>query len=225
MFVFFPAEVSADDRTSLFTGENVPLEELQTILDSPDFGGEKDSWDIRFKRQRERTDIPYTDINFDPQLIFAYILRIFIIALIGAAVVFLFIFARKIINKKNHIGKKSLMTALHGIPPENSDALLEKSLDFYKQGELRLAWGYCTAAVIQSWQLHRGIVFPADATESDCASMVNTQAGDYAEIKKFDRLVKYWINFAYAGKNPPPESFNEAVCFCKSLRTLTEHGR
>jgi len=201
---------------------DVPLEQLQNILDSPDFGSERDSWDIRWKNAPKERDIP--DFNFDPLLekirsIFAYVLRSILIILIAALAVFLFLYARKFINKKNSEAKKSAMTIMHGIPAENPQALLEKAIDFFEHGNLRMAWGYCTAAAILSWPLYRGLVFPPNATESDCADMASsTPAFSHDEVQVFCKLIKHWVNFAYAGRLPPSGSFEEAAAFCKLMR-------
>lgn len=225
MCALFPVKASADEKPYPEI-ENVPITELQNILSSPDFGGEKDSWGIRFKNQQEKEDDTAADnADFSSlfeklRLIFANILKFFLIAIIAALAVVLFILSRKMIFKKTSIKKSPAITALRGIRAEDPDILLEKSLEFYKQGELRFAWGYCTASVIISWQLYRGLVFPPNATESDCANMV--MRSNSAEGEIFADHIKYWINFVYAGKLPPPESFEKAVCFCKSLRNVNE---
>ena len=218
--VFLPVNTYADDLQPSPAGENVPFEELQNILESPDFGGEEDSWGIRLKKPPEKREPSNTDFSpfFEKiRLIFASLLRIFLIAIIIALAVVLFIFARKLIYNRIPVKKKPEVTALRGIQSKNPDELLEKSLDYYKQGELRLAWGYCTAAVILSWQLYRSVVFPPNVTENECADIVNLTQPNSGETKIFGYLIKYWVNFAYAGRIPPLESFNEAVNYCRSL--------
>jgi len=200
---------------------DVPLEKLQNILDSPDFGGERDSWGIRLKNTPEERDAP--DINIDPmleklRLIFAYVLRLFLIGFIATLAVFLFLYARKFINKKTPEVNETAMTIMHGIPAENPQALLEKAMDFFEHGNLRKAWGYCTAAAILSWPLCRGVDFPPNATESDCADIVSSMSTNPDETHVFCKLIKHWINFAYAGRLPPSGSFEEAAAFCRSMR-------
>ena len=212
--LFFPAKSLA--------AEEVPLEKLQNILESPDFGGERDSWGIRLKNTPQERDIP--DFNIDPaleklRLIFAYVLRSILIIFIAALAVFLFLYARKFNNKRNAAVKEFATTILYGIPAENPQALLEKAMDFFEQGNLRMAWGYCTAAAILSWPLYRGVNFPPNATESDCVDIVSSMpAFNRDEVQDFCKLIKYWVNFAYAGQLPPSGSFEEAAAFCKSMR-------
>ena len=202
--------------------EEVPLEKLQNILESPDFGGEKDSWGIRFKNPPQERDIP--DFNINPaleklRLIFAYVLRFFLIIFIAALAVLLFLYARKFINKRNFAANEYAATILHETLAENPQALLEKALYFFEQGNLRMAWGYCTAAAILSWMLYRGVDFPPNATENDCADIVSSMpAFSRDEVQGFCHLIKHWVNFAYAGRLPPSGSFEEAAAFCKSMR-------
>jgi len=201
---------------------DVPLEVLQKILDSPDFGGEKDTWGIRFKEQPEPNNYNY---DFNPlyeklRMIFASALRIILIMLIAALAVFLFLYVRKLVNERNFSAKKSAASVLRGIPLLNPDDLLEKAAYFFEHENLRTAWGYCTAAAILSWSLYRGLVFPPNATESDCADMVKSMTADNTdEADAFCTLINDWINFAYAGQLPPTGHFEKAAAFCKSLRT------
>ena len=201
--------------------EEVPLETLQNILNSPDFGGEQDSWGIRLKNPPKESDIP--DFNISPileklRIIFAFMLRIILIAVLTAFFVFLFLYVRKLIHNKNSEEKVSALTFLSGIPSGNPELLLKKAEAAFEKGSLRMAWGYCTAAAILSWPLYRGIAFPPNATESDCAGIVNsTPSCNHDEVQTFERLINNWINFAYAGRLPQKDSFTEAAAFCKSM--------
>jgi len=218
--LFFPVNTFAFDLQN-GTIDDVPLEILQDILDSPDFGGEKDSWGIRLKKQTEPND----NFNINPMMerlrtIFASTLRLILIMLIATLAVFLFLYVRKLVNERNTAAKKSAVSVLHGIPLLNPVELLEKAAYFFEHENMRLAWGYCTAAVILSWSLYKGLAFPPNATESDCAGMVNSMTSNNPdEANAFCTLINDWINFAYAGRLPPVGHFEEAVIFCKSLRT------
>jgi hypothetical protein len=101
--------------------------------------------------------------------------------------------------------------------PEDPNSLLEKALSYSAQGETRLAWGYCAAAAIYSWPAYRGINFPSNATESDCANIVMNKTDNSAEAQQFNKLIKNWIYLAYAGQLPPENGFDEAVKLCKSI--------
>jgi len=207
--------------------KDVPVEKLQIILASPDFGGEKDSWGIRLKDPLKQRDAP--NFNFSPILeklrwIFSFILRLILVVLIAVLIFFLFLYARKYIHKKNYTVKKTATTVINGIPAENPELLLEKAENFHKQQNFRMAWGYCTATAILFWQLYRGFNFPPNPTESDCANMVSSMpSGTYGspcnadEAHTFCQLINRWVNFAYAGRLPAAGSFEEAAAFCKLL--------
>ena len=229
--MFAPVRGFAADRELITASEDVPLGKLQEILDSPDFGGEKDSWGIRLKNPRRQRNIPDTNIN--PLLkklrqIFASALRLILIALIAGLILFLLFYLRRLrsIYKfrrggssgvdgrvKNNLTKKI---------KESPESLLNKAVVFFEQGNIRLAWGYCTAAAILSWPLYRGLVFPPNATESDCVNIVNSQPASLscnpAEAQAFSGLINNWVNLAYAGRLPPAEGFEEAVALSKRLR-------
>jgi hypothetical protein len=218
IFLFLPSKAFTDDWKP---SQDVPLEILQNIFDAPEFGNEKEVWGIRFKRPFEPVDIP--DVQINPilerlRIIFAAVLRFILICLIAALAAFLFIYARKLIKTRNSNVKKSTMTVLHGISLKDPEELMKKSINFFEQGSLRLAWGYCTAAAILSWSIYRNLAFPPNATENDCANIVNSVSGNQTEALAFCALINHWINFAYAGRLPPEGSFEEALTFCKCLR-------
>jgi hypothetical protein len=217
----FPVNTFAHDLQIDTT--DVPMETLLEILDSPDFGSEKDSWGIRLKKQPEPKN--YNNFDISPmieklRMIFASTLRLILIMLITAFAVFLFLYVRKLVNERNTAAKKSAVSVLRGIPSLNPVELLEKAEYFFEHENLRMAWGYCTAAAILSWSLYRGFIFPPNATESDCAAMVKSMTPDNNdEAAAFCALINDWINFAYAGRLPPAGHFEKAAVFCKSMRT------
>ena len=224
-FIFLaPAEGNADDK---ITQSGVPLEELRTVLDSPDFGGEKKTWRIKLKKQTQEGSGGLSIFNWDLDflknlnLVFAYTLRFMIICAIAGLLIYL---TYKLI-KLNKI-----RSALKGTPSigfinnkkENPKALLKKAIEFNEQGNLRLAWGYCTAAAIYSLAIYKGIVFPPHSTENDCAEIINKKFNNDPLSCSFNKLIKNWVYLAYAGRIPPDECFSEAINFCGSI---TEEGQ
>jgi hypothetical protein len=227
-FFMFPPNVFADSEELSPEGD-VPFDILLKILDSPDFGGEKDSWGIRLKTPLKTPNVP--DVNINPMLeklraIFAFALRFILIAILAALIVFLFLYARKYFYKRKPALKESSMEILSGVPEAHPNELLEKAEDFYTKGNLRMAWGYCTAAAILSWPIYRRLSFPSNATEIDCAGIVTAESslepGNGIEAQMFGELINHWVNFAYAGRIPTEESFRQATAFCKSMRV--PHG-
>ena len=224
--LFIPVKTFAADWEPAAAGEDIPIEKLQSILDSPGFGSERDSWGIRL-----RNPVQQEAVNLDLQRIFAYALQFILIGLVAGLLVLLFFYLRKFRRSKSGAAYSSAVKSLDDIPEENPQSLLEKALSFNEQGKLRLAWGYCTAAVIRSWPLYRGFTFPPNATENDCANIVSSSAdGGSAvpekpprstidEAQAFSGMIKHWVYLAYAGRLPPEGSFEKAVALCKSLRT------
>ena len=217
-FLFLPGKTYAEEPAN-----GAPLETLQNILESPDFGGEKDAWGIRFKKTPEIKNTP--DISSDSlQRVFAHLLRIILIFFIAGFLVFIFIYIRRRHWKKTGGNKKNADQFIYAHNGDDPEKLLDKALIFNKQGKTRLAWGYCAAAAIQSWRVYHGIAFSPNATESDCAEIVKSKiSDDIPQLKQlardFNKLIMHWIYFAYAGRNPPEGSFEEAADLCVSLRT------
>lgn len=236
--LFFPVKTYTDDLELFTAPDSVPLEKIKDILISPEFGGEQDTWGIRFKGQEEEKYEEFPEINISPNIenlrsVIARFLQLFLFGMLTALLLFLFYFMRKFRRQKT-IETNIHKTAekLYKNHMENPELLLEKALNFYKQGKARLAWGYCTAAAVISLQLYRGFTFPPNATESECVNIVNSMAANkYSakyeirnvhEINIFSEMIKHWVYFAYAGKIPPTGSFEKAADLCKSLGTVNE---
>jgi len=211
--------------------EDYPYEELQKILEDPDFGGKKDSWGIRLKNESNKDND--SKINYDKlwallkklREFFASGLRVLLVCIIVVLLIVLIIYARKIKIKKIENYNTSSANIIKTKIAEDPRTLLDKAINYNAQGNIRLAWGHCIAAAIQSWQLYRGIVFPSDATETDCSKIINMKAADASlnicspdEACIFEKLIKNWIYFAYAGRLPSEENFKEAIDFCVSIR-------
>jgi hypothetical protein len=218
LFLFLPLKTFADAGESYKASGDVPLEKLQAIFDSSDFGSEKETWGIRLKKPLEKRDVPSLKGNMERlKEAFALTLRFFLAALIAALVVLLLFYLRKFRRDRGGGVNRPYIKLLHKTHEENPELLLEKALSFHEQGDTRLAWGYCTAAAILSWPFYRGVNFPPNATESDCAGLVSSSCNT-EEAQIFGKLIKNWVYLAYAERFPPEGSFEEAVAFCKSLR-------
>jgi hypothetical protein len=217
-----PAELTAPNEA--------PLEILNSVLQSPDFGGERESWGIRLKKTPLPGKAP--DVNFSPWMetlrtIFASMLRLILTALAAGLAVFLFWYFRRYRLKKNAPKDKGITTrVLEQALAESPESLLDKAERFFENGDPRPAWGYCAAAAVRSWSLYRGLAFPPNATEYDCAGMVRSAAmtangaetaGQEGEARSFGILIGHWVNLAYGGRLPPEGSFREAAAFCRSL--------
>jgi hypothetical protein len=84
----------------------------------------------------------------------------------------------------------------------------------FGRGSLREAWAACFTGTLGAFSRYRGIIFPPEATEYDCLGLVRNSGLDAAA---FTGLVENWIAFAYGGKEPSREAFEQALVFGKSL--------
>jgi hypothetical protein len=208
----------------IYHDKDIPLDALREILDSPDFGGEKDSWGIRFKNQSQLPEINFNPLVEKLRHIFAVALRLILFAIIAGLFVFLFFYLFKFKGDgRGGIGKAggSVISILPDKSSRSPEFFLNKAVAFYEQGNVRMAWGYCTAAAILSYSLYQGVVFPPNATENDCVNLVNLKTDgnfDFDKARGFNELINNWVNLAYAGRFLNAGSFNEALALCESLR-------
>jgi hypothetical protein len=210
-FLLFPLKGGAEDLSN----GGVPLVPLEEILESKDFGGEKDSWGIRWKNKNEtETEI----ISVAPWVknikqIFGSVLRFVLVAVIAALAVLMFFYTRKNyfpgrVRKRKYRGLAAVSSV------ESAETLFEKAFAFRREGRTREAWAACLAGTLSAFSEYRGLEFPGDATEYDCLSLVKKSGLDAAS---FSGLVENWIGLAYAGKNPAEGAFERAAAFGRSI--------
>jgi hypothetical protein len=219
---FSPAAVSAAESPAPIT--QAPLETLEEIFSSGDFGGEKDGWGIRLKKPIELREAPDFDFDIAPWMekikqIFAVTLRVILAAVIAALAVMTFLYFRKNYRPKTHIASEVKISSHYAKKGERPELLLEKAQGFYARGEIRIAWGYCFSAAIGFWSLRCGIVFPDNATEYECLRLVRSVETPDTSPSEFADLVVQWAGLAYGGRRPGEGAFEKAIAHCKTMET------
>jgi hypothetical protein len=200
-----------------------PLEVLEQIFASGDFGGEEEGWGIRLKKRGEepaRQEQPSLNISPWVEKIrqsFAFFLRLVLVLGIGVLVFLCFRYLYRNRRVKTALPPEGHMRGLFGAAAEDPAVLLEEARARYGRGELRRAWGLCLAALFEAWSRYRGPAFPPDATEYGCLALIRAAGAPPAETERFALVVRRWAAFAYGGRLPPPGSFEEALALCAAL--------
>jgi hypothetical protein len=210
-FLLFPLRGGAEDLSR----DSFPLESLEEIFESKDFGGEKDSWGIRWKNKTENETAAISVAPWVKNIkqIFGFVLRLVLVAAITALVVLMFFYMRRN-YLPGRVKKKKYRGLAASFSVESAEALFEKALAFRRKGCIREAWAACLAGTLSAFSEYRGLEFPGDATEYDCLSLVKKSGLDAAP---FAGLVENWIGLAYAGKDPAEGAFERAVGFGRSI--------
>jgi hypothetical protein len=203
---------------------DAPLETLERLYGAGYGGGDKEGWGIRLKNPKQPREFSrsfdYASWVETVKQNFAFVLRLALAMGIGGLAVFAI---RYLYKNRRGIGPRSGGGEMGGLFPsggEDPEALLEKARALYGGGDIRRAWGFCLAAMLETWSRRRGLNFPPDATEYDCLALVraSANAGPAAgETETFASVIKRWVNLAYGGRRPPAGSFEEALAFCRSL--------
>jgi len=200
--------------------------DLQEILASPDFGGEREGWTIRFK-DKDIEELPDLDLEAGLEKIrtfFGFFIRFFAVLIILTFAVFVFYWLIK--NRRQIIGGeiftnkpfrlvKNRQPGRHEKSAESLFSIFSMAEDFFQKGNLREAWAACFSGCLGAYSLSCSIAFPADATEYDCLALVR-DAVDYRE-QGFGEIVQNWILFAYADKPPDKTAFEKAIAHGRSL--------
>jgi hypothetical protein len=207
-----------------------PLETLDNILQSRDFGGPAEGWGLRLKNRETDRELP--DLDLAPWIknlkqVFAFTLRLILILGICGLGFFVLRYFYKNRGKKTAPPKGWKMGGPSGSPEESPESLLEKARVLHGEGNIRRAWGLCLAALVKSWSRYRSLSFPPDATEYDCLALVRAKGGaagtgdkGRGETECFAAAVHCWVALAYGGILPPAGSFEETLAFCRSLSPL-----
>jgi len=226
VFMVLPFSTYAESTTEFPDGFPVVNEQavhdLRTILASPDFGGEREGWAIRFK-DRDYEELPDVDFGegFEKiRSLFGFLLRLFVVlAILGFSV---FVLYWLIKNRRQILGGKLFaqrsFRLAKGMQPEismeSTELLFLKAEDFFHNGNLREAWAACFSGCLGAYSLSYSIAFPAAATEYDCLGLV--READSTE-HGFDEIVQNWILFAYGSRIPGNNAFEKALAYGRSL--------
>jgi hypothetical protein len=233
LFLFvFPAHTrdeETDKAPKIYLPEDampagkVPVEKLNEILQSKEFGGMKDGWTIAGKNKNEEEIVP--ELDLDPWVkqikeAFGAALRAIVIILIAACAVFILLWLWKHRNDNRTGGKKrdGEFYANPLVTGESPESLFSKAETLFARRLIREAWAACISGVIASYTKYFGIVFPRDATEYDCLELTRSHLGGREAENSFGELVRHWVFLAYGGKSPPEGSFEKALAFGRSLK-------
>ena len=197
------------------------LDELKEILASPDFGSERESWEIRLRNQREPAEIP--EIEAAPwmesiRLIFSFMLRLLVILAIAGFLGFAFYWSwknRELFQRRNKaLDVRKTYTDPH-LLSESPETHFSKAEDLFSEGLFREAWAACLAGCLGAFTRKSPISFPVDATEYDCLNLVRHVLPD--EGAGFGELVQSWVLFAYGERRPADGAFEQALAYGRSL--------
>jgi hypothetical protein len=152
------------------------------------------------------------------QNIIGFILRIFLVVIIVAAIIFAAYHLRKM--KNLHLQKKSGRQRKNIVPKfaeiDNPDMLISSAKKYFAEGQIRKAWAACLSAVLTLYSEQGKILFFVNDTESDCLAKINRSA--YWGKEETAQLIMQWIKLAYAGIEPEQECFYKAISFCNELK-------
>jgi len=196
------------------------LEKLKGILESDDFGSEREGWGLRFKQNdKKATELP--DINLAPWMeklrqAFSFILRFLVVLVIAALVILvLFWLSKKQLNlfRKKESYESYVEPFFSPLDPE---LLFNRAEDLFSLGKLREAWAACFSACIGAYVRYHSLSFPGDVTEYGCLDLVRRALPD--EEGEFGILVRSWVLFAYGGRAPAEGTFERALAYGRSIK-------
>lgn len=203
------------------TGEEEALKQLDEVLASPDFGGEKKSWRIQPRESGEKTEEQNPLFDAFPSFgnvkqIFGLFLRALLFAGIAALMGFgLYRYLKTGgFIKKNRGWKSSALAKAE--KEKNSSLLLEGAKELWRRGLVREAWAQCFAAILAAFSERDNFTFPRDATEYGCLKLL--KARNTPEAESFSVFLRSWIAMAYGGRIPDSNYFEAALAFCASIQ-------
>ncbi|MDR1637106.1 MAG: DUF4129 domain-containing protein [Treponema sp.] len=152
----------------------LPLERLQGILASPEFGGEREGWGIRFRNREKTESLSFNLAPWFPaiQRIFALVLRTLLVLSFLALGIFCALYFYRMREPGNGRVDRGKAGALPGEEPKTPEELLAEARDLHRTGRIREAWARCFAASLAAWSRYRQVNFPAGATEYRCLALV-----------------------------------------------------
>jgi uncharacterized membrane protein required for colicin V production len=220
--IFQPMQLQAEEwYQNNFT--EVPTEVLDEVLLSEDFGTTHTRKWIRFKDMN--ADDSSSGFNIDGammQEIVGFILRLILILVMIAAIIFIVLRLHKM-KEKLSSNKNVLRKNVPGFADtESPEQLIDVAQQLFVEGQVRKAWAACLSAVLRLYAKNGNIIFALNDTETDCLVKINHSALWGKE--ESSQLILRWITFAYAGIEPLPEQFYESISFYKKLKAMLIHS-
>jgi hypothetical protein len=225
IFLLFPVKANSSEETEqdffpegFLPSSSIPAEALEEVLASPDFGGVREEWGIVFKGDREEDDAE-EEVDFAPWLqrlkeFLGSTLRVLLCTAFGGFAIFaLYRWRRYRKNSSSGRFKDGLNYRNPFLSADRAETLFNKAAGFFGAGNIREAWAACLQGTIAAYAQYGGVSFPQDATEYACLALVRGAGGE----GRFGALVENWILLAYAGKEPPRGSFEDALEFGRAL--------
>jgi tetratricopeptide (TPR) repeat protein len=204
--------------------EQVPMQSLEDIFSSNEFGGRTQAWQIVPKNRNEEVrKIP--DIDLNPWLekmneYLAQALRAFIALVLIGFIVFALIRLRQL--KRSVQAKKSGRKAYANsfVSDEKPETLFDRANDYFQRGLLREAWASCLCGAISAYNQYMEVTFPPDATEYNCLELVKSRfrQEDANSAEGFSDLVRNWVLLAYGERTPVDGSFEKALAFGRNIK-------
>jgi hypothetical protein len=221
--IFQPAQVYAEEWYQN-NSEEAPVEILDEVLSSEDFGNSYTRKWIRFKDFNR--DDSSSGFNFDEaniKEIIGFILRAMLVLIIAAGLIFI---GYRLFKTKGNLFSNQSVPWQKGIIPrfaekENVESLLNAARKLFDEGQIRKAWAACLSAVLGIYANQGNVNFALNDTESDCLIKINHTLLWGKEDAAL--LILRWIKLAYAGIEPLPEQFNDALSFCEELKNKLSH--
>jgi hypothetical protein len=209
--------------------ELVPMQSLEEIFLSNEFGGTTASWRIVPKnRNDEIMELPEIDLNPWMEKMNEYLamaLRTFIVLVLAGFIVFALIRLKSLrrSGQVKKIGRNVYANSL--VSDERPETLFDRADDYFQRGFVREAWASCLCGTISAYNQYMEVTFPPNATEYNCLELVRSrfkQGAANSHTKEFGDLVRNWVLLAYGGRNPADGSFEKALEFGKNIKNSAD---
>jgi len=195
-------------------------ETIARILESPEFGTEKPSRKIQFKKSKTPSENKTKGLSFPGLreilgMILRFVLGAALAAALGIGAYFAYRYRKRLFpgtaGEKSSIYKKAL--------PDEPQLLLQQAEEFNRKGKKREAWALCFRAFTAIFSAYWFIPIPAEATENETLCLVRQtpELGVNSLIDGFAAFVRQWISFAYGGREPEAGAFEQALASCRTL--------
>jgi hypothetical protein len=209
--------------------ELVPMQSLEEILSSDEFGGFTTGWTIVPKnRNEESVELP--EIDLDPWLerlkeSLALTLRAFIILVLAGFIVFALIRLKSLRSSELAKRLRRNVYANSFVSDENPETLFDRADNYFQRGLVREAWASCLCGAISAYDQYLDLTFPPDATEYNCLERVKShfgQEGANSNTDEFGDLIRNWVLLAYGGRSPADGSFERALAFGRNIKNSAD---
>ena len=202
--------------------DDLPAQQLEEVLASEDFGGTKERWALRLKKEPEPGEDPEPQTPPDWErirIVFGYLLlSLLIMTAAGLLIYFTVTVIGNLQRRKGNRPEKEAGIFSRNDVSMSGRELLSLARKYLSEEKYREGWSCCVRAAI----LRFAAETESESRQTELEILKAAHARNIVGLTEFSALIQRWLGIAYAGKAADGESLDGYIAWCEGLMNAAE---